>query len=191
VARALVFGKVRNCRPLDPSGFEIEIKTHRVVMHPHKATSRLTSVRPIRFAPMETSSPGKSLDVLLVEDNPGDVTLTRLVLDATGVAYRLEVARDGAEALYRLCGPGRPMPALMLLDLHLPEMNGIEVLERIRSAQVCPTMAVAFLSTSMADSDLRRVGQLGVRAYFEKPRNFREYEQLSRQVFAFLSELSY
>jgi two-component system, chemotaxis family, response regulator Rcp1 len=191
VARALVFGKVRHCRPLHPSGFEIEIKTLRVVMQPHKVTSRPTNVRPIWPVPMEKSSPNKPLNVLLVEDNPGDVTLTRLVLDATGVAYRLEVARDGAEAVYRLCGPGRPKPALLLLDMNLPKMNGIEVLERIRTEQVCPSMTVALFSTCLADSDLRRADQLGVQAYFEKPRNFKEYEQLSRQVLTFLSDLSH
>lgn len=110
--------------------------------------------------------------ILLVEDNENDEILTRRVLKKIRLANDVTVARDGVEALDILFGPGsdeRQLPQLVLLDLKLPRVGGIEVLRRIRSEPRTRTLPVVVLTSSNEERDRYRSYDLGVNSYVRKP----------------------
>ncbi len=117
----------------------------------------------------DTSTP----DVLLVEDNPGDVRLTREALDESDTEVRLHVVSDGIEAIEFLAGEGNhvdtPTPDMILLDLNLPRKSGEEVLETIREDGSLPTPPVVVLTSSNAAEDVARSYELSANAYLTKP----------------------
>lgn len=119
--------------------------------------------------------------ILLVEDNPRDLELTLVALERSQLANEVIVARDGEEALDYLCyrGPhaGRPRgnPAVVLLDLKLPKLDGLEVLEQIRGDQEMQNIPVVMLTSSREESDLIRSYERGVNAFVVKPVDFREF----------------
>ena len=128
--------------------------------------------------------------VLLVEDNETDVFIITEVLERAGFRFRLHVSRDGQAALSYLqdlerIGPP-PRPDLVLLDLNIPKINGIEVLERIRSAVPHTPVPVVVITSSESQSDRRAVERLGADAYFRKPNNIEEYMRLASLVARFL-----
>ena len=119
--------------------------------------------------------------ILLVEDNPKDLELTLVALERSNLANEVVTVRDGAEAIDYLFRRGefqsRPEgnPAVVLLDLKLPKVDGIEVLERIRSVDPLRSIPVVMLTTSREEKDLVRSYKLGVNAYVVKPIAFNEF----------------
>ncbi|HEX2791271.1 MAG TPA: response regulator [Steroidobacteraceae bacterium] len=114
-----------------------------------------------------------SLDVLLVEDNPGDARLVQQAFGTINRAVQLHVAADGNEAMAFLkqdrSHPHAPRPALILLDLTLPKMNGHEVLAYIKHDDDLKTIPTVILTGSHTDADIERAYQLGANCYISKP----------------------
>ncbi len=119
------------------------------------------------------------IDILLVEDNPGDVDLTKEALEGAKVANRLHVVEDGEEALDFLRRRGRysdaPRPDLILLDLNLPKRDGREVLEAIRADGDLTEIPIVILTSSEADEDIARAYRLHANCYIAKPVSFRQF----------------
>ena len=118
--------------------------------------------------------------ILLVEDNPKDEVLTLRALRKSNVANRVDVARDGAEALDYLfaadpAGNPRPLPELILLDLKLPKVDGHEVLRRIRAEPRTQILPVVILTTSVEDADRLDGYRLGANSYVRKPVDFEQF----------------
>lgn len=115
----------------------------------------------------------KAVDIMLVEDNPGDIRLTEEALKESGMKVNLRVARDGIEALSALRGEGleaaRPHPDLILLDLNMPRMDGRELLGIIKSDIRLKRIPVVVLTTSAADQDIERAYDLHANCYITKP----------------------
>jgi two-component system response regulator len=127
--------------------------------------------------------------ILLVEDNPTDEKLTLRAFKQSGVANEVTVVRDGAEALDYLfaTGPyaGRDLddaPAVVLLDLKLPRIDGLEVLRRIRADERTKLQPVVILTASKEDEDVTRGYELGANAYVRKPVDFAEFAIASHAV---------
>lgn len=127
--------------------------------------------------------------ILLVEDNPDDVELTRRALLKNNVANEVIVAEDGVEALDYLFGHGRwegrdvtQRPAVVLLDLKLPRVDGIGVLRALREDERTATMPIVVLTTSKEDRDLIDAYRLGVNSYVRKPVDFNEFIDAVRQL---------
>jgi CheY-like chemotaxis protein len=126
------------------------------------------------------------IEILLVEDNPFDVELALRAFEKSNIANRIEVARDGEEALARLFGengdgPGHP-PRMMLLDLKLPKIDGIEVLRRVRADERLRTLPVVVLTTSREDRDVLECYRLGVNSFIVKPVDFSQFSDVVRQL---------
>ena len=119
--------------------------------------------------------------ILLVEDNPKDLELTLIALEKSQLANEVIVVRDGAEALDYLNCRGaytqRPSgnPAVILLDLKLPKVDGLEVLRHIRETTALKSIPVVMLTSSKEEQDLLRSYELGVNAYVVKPVEFNEF----------------
>nr|WP_314532283.1 response regulator [uncultured Pseudomonas sp.] len=119
--------------------------------------------------------------ILLVEDDPNDLELTLVALERSQLANDVIVVRDGAEALDYLfrrnahAGRADGNPAVLLLDLKLPKVDGLQVLEAIRSAEELRSIPVVMLTSSREEPDLSRAYQLGVNAYVVKPVEFKEF----------------
>ncbi len=118
--------------------------------------------------------------ILLVEDNPMDVDLTRRAFVRQKVAYPIEVARDGEEALacIRKWENTQPIPILILLDLKLPKVDGLEVLRQLKTHPLFHTIPVVVLSTSTEDSDIQVAYQEGANSYIVKPVDFDRFIQI-------------
>jgi CheY-like chemotaxis protein len=119
--------------------------------------------------------------ILLVEDNPKDLELTLIALEKSQLANEVIIVRDGAEAIDYLNSKGnyasRPVgnPAVILLDLKLPKVDGLEVLKHIRENQNLKGLPVVMLTSSKEEQDLLRSYELGVNAYVVKPVEFNEF----------------
>ena len=132
---------------------------------------------------------GEILDVLMVEDNPADAELTIQALRSDGLAPTVQVLRDGAEALDFLAGTGafagRDLglkPRVILLDLKLPKVDGLEVLERLKSDPRTAVIPVVILTSSREERDLRDSYRLGANSYIVKPVDFEKFTEAVRQV---------
>ena len=130
----------------------------------------------------------KSKVILLVEDNPDDVKLTLRALKKSNVLNEVVVAQDGVEALeYLFCtgkhaGRDRKMPQLILLDLKMPKIDGLEVLHRIRADERTKLLPVVILTTSTEDRDKIESYKLGANSYVRKPVDFSEFTEAVRQL---------
>ncbi|WP_427914456.1 response regulator [Ramlibacter sp. MMS24-I3-19] len=119
--------------------------------------------------------------ILLVEDDKRDLELTLVALERSQLANEVIVVRDGAQALDYLLREGdfarreEGNPAVMLLDLKLPKVNGLEVLQKVRSTQHLRSMPVVMLTSSQEESDVVRSYELGVNAYVVKPVEFKQF----------------
>ena len=118
--------------------------------------------------------------ILLVEDNPDDETLTVMAL--RGVPATIEVARDGQEAMDYLTNHDKFLPRLVLLDLKLPKIDGLEVLRRIREDDRTRLTPVVVLTSSNAPNDLAASYRLGANSYVRKPVNFDQFSETIRQL---------
>jgi len=130
--------------------------------------------------------------ILLVEDNASDEKLALLAFRRCGVPCEIVVARDGAEALDFVFATGKyrdrdPVlrPAVILLDLKLPRIGGLDVLRRIRAAPETQLLPVVILTASGQDEDLARAYSLGVNAYLRKPVDFSEFSEAAKAVATF------
>ena len=129
------------------------------------------------------------VEILLVEDNPYDAELTFRALKNTGLAHKLLTVSDGVEALDFLFGNGvyagrdlAPRPKVIFLDLKLPKINGLEVLEKIRANGRTKTIPVVILSSSQEESDIVRSYNLGVNSYMVKPVDFDKFFQTVEEL---------
>ena len=127
--------------------------------------------------------------ILLVEDNPDDEELTLLALQKNNIRNEVIVARDGVEALDYLFGTGSyagrdlaHMPSIILLDLKLPKVDGLEVLRRIRSKAGTKCLPVVILTSSKEEQDLLSSYELGCNSYVRKPVNFNQFIEATRQL---------
>ncbi|MFL5306296.1 MAG: response regulator [Polyangia bacterium] len=126
--------------------------------------------------------------ILLVEDDPMDVKLTRRALTKAGLHVSLEVVEDGEQAVAYLLGPDDkrgPLPSLVLLDLKLPKISGHQVLERIRADPRTRRLPVIVLTSSLEETDLARSYDLGANSYVRKPVEFDAFVEAARQVGAY------
>ena len=119
---------------------------------------------------------------MLVEDNPTDVFVIKEVLDGIGRNLRLQVAANGQEALFYLRSSATACPALILLDLNLPKVAGIDVLKELRTSSRCKHTPVIVLTSSTAESDRAATRSLGAEAYFQKPGDLAAYGQLAQLI---------
>ena len=124
--------------------------------------------------------------ILLVEDDPDHEVLTIRALRKSNIANEIKVARDGEEALSLLFGDGpetlKMLPQVILLDLKLPKVEGLEVLRRIRETDRTRMLPVVILTSSDEESDIIRSYRLGVNSYIRKPVNFSEFAEATRQL---------
>ncbi len=121
----------------------------------------------------------RPIEILLVEDNPGDVELTREALDTAKVSNRLHVVDDGADAVDFLFRRGQfadaPRPDIILLDLNLPKKDGRQVLSEIKAEPSLAQIPVVVLTTSQAEEDILRAYQLHANCYVTKPVDFNQF----------------
>lgn len=127
--------------------------------------------------------------ILLVEDNQDDVDLTLRALKNQNIANAVEVVRDGAEALDFIFARGqhagrnpRHLPQLVLLDINLPKVSGIEVLRRLRENQLTKMVPVVMLTTSKEERDVVESYTSGANSYVQKPIDFKEFSEAVRQL---------
>lgn len=136
-----------------------------------------------------TKSGSRYATILLVEDNPSDVHLTRTALDSTSAESDLHVTRDGDDALAFLRRKGiyrdAPRPDLVLLDLNLPGKDGRQVLSEIKSDEALRQIPVIILTTSTAPSDVVACYDLHANCYIAKPVDFDEFEAIVQEIEAF------
>lgn len=127
-----------------------------------------------------------AIDLLLVEDNPGDVRLTEEAFRRLNDSVRLHVAADGVEAMSFLRREGRyarvPRPVLILLDLNLPKLDGREVLTLIKADEPLKTIPVLVLTMSDAPADVRNSYQAQANCYLKKPLSLEEFQELILSV---------
>lgn len=131
----------------------------------------------------------KRSTILLVDDNADDVELTQLAFEKLALDVDVVVARDGVEALEYLFGTGAhagrdvtQMPRLVLLDLNMPRLDGFGVLRRIREDQRTRYLPVVVLTSSTEEKDLIESYRHWVNSYIRKPVNFREFEEVTKQL---------
>lgn len=122
--------------------------------------------------------------ILLIEDNPVDLDLTLRAFSAQKLSNPIEVARDGEEALAYVerWNNGETMPLVILLDLKLPKVSGLEVLEKIKSHHVFKTIPVIILTTSTESNDIKTAYELGVNSYIVKPVDFTKFIEVAKQI---------
>ncbi len=128
----------------------------------------------------------RAIEILLVEDNPGDVELTREALNAAKVSNRLHVVDDGAEAVDFLFKRGRfadaPRPDIILLDLNLPKKDGRQVLSEVKAEPSLAQIPVVVLTTSQAEEDIVRAYQLHANCYISKPVDFNQFLRIVASI---------
>jgi CheY-like chemotaxis protein len=122
--------------------------------------------------------------VLLIEDNPMEVNLTRRVFARHQWPHPLEVLRDGEEALGYISAwqTGRELPAVILLDLKLPRIDGLEVLRQLKAHPALRSVPVIVLTTSAEDRDINAAYQLGANSYIVKPVDFDNFLSVAEQI---------
>lgn len=135
---------------------------------------------------MNGESYGRSVEILLVEDNPGDVRLTQEALRGVKIRNSLSVVGDGVEAMMFLRREGEfanaPRPDIVLLDLNLPRMDGTEVLSTLKADPDLRSIPVVVLTTSQAEDDILRSYRLNANCYVSKPVDFDQFIQVVQAI---------
>jgi CheY-like chemotaxis protein len=131
----------------------------------------------------------KNKVILLVEDNPSDIKLTKRALEQSQITNELIVAEDGGEALDYLFGTGqyagrdiRIIPAVVLLDLKLPRIDGLDVLKKIRANDLTSLLPVVILTSSDQEEDIITSYKLGANSYIRKPVDFNQFAEAVRTL---------
>lgn len=120
--------------------------------------------------------------LLLVEDNPDDCALALRAFKKSALDIEVEVAHDGEEALLLLADDDRDLPGMILLDLKLPKVNGLEVLEEIRKRNNTWHIPVVILTSSIEPNDLERSYRLGANSYIRKPVDFTDFTEVISKI---------
>ena len=120
--------------------------------------------------------------ILLVEDNPDDEKLTLRALKKNNIANPILVARDGQEAVNYLFDPAKTLPAVVLLDLKLPKIGGLEILKRARADERTKRIPIVVLTSSKEDTDLVASYNLGCNSYIRKPVDFVQFTEAVKQL---------
>jgi two-component system response regulator len=133
----------------------------------------------------QNQTPDSIIDILLVEDSADDAAFVRHALEEANLGVQLHIARDGAEALSLLFGGTAPVetaplfrPRVIVLDLKLPKVNGLEVLRRLKTNQHARSIPVVVLSSSQENSDLIASYEANVNSFLVKPMDFDEFRSL-------------
>ena len=134
--------------------------------------------------------------LLVVEDDPYDVELFRLALESYPFGSQLDIVGDGEQALVYLLGqdnepPPRSLPRMVLLDLKLPKMDGLQVLEAIRKHPRTRHLTVVVMTSSEEEADLQACYALGVNSYVVKPLDFRQFQETAQQVGQYWMQLNH
>jgi CheY-like chemotaxis protein len=122
--------------------------------------------------------------ILLVEDNPMDLDLTLRAFSKKRFSNKIEIARDGEEALafFPRWEAGEPLPAVILLDINMPKVNGLEVLKQLKEHPIFRRIPVVVLTSSREDRDLKTAYDLGVNSYIEKPVSFSKFIEVAEHI---------
>ncbi|MGK7900615.1 MAG: response regulator [Hormoscilla sp.] len=135
---------------------------------------------------MSTNRMGRPIEILLVEDNPGDVFLTQAALEDAKINNNLHLAVDGEEAIAFLFRQGEygdaPRPDVILLDLNLPKKNGREVLAEIKNDDRLRRIPVVILTTSSSDQDILKSYNLHANCYITKPIDLEQFGHVVRSI---------
>lgn len=131
----------------------------------------------------------KNKSILLVEDNPRDEALTMRALKKSGIASDIKVVRDGVEALDYLFGKGAYegrdtsiLPQLVMLDLKLPKMDGLQVLERLRADEYTKRLTIVVFTSSSEEEDMIKSYDLGANSYVRKPVDFEQFAEVTAKL---------
>jgi CheY-like chemotaxis protein len=192
VEKAVVFGTVRHCRLIHRNTYAAGLTVDQVVIGAGAESARKmdAAIEHGRRAERERGAgETQPLDILLVEDNPADIRLLQFLLNDMHVPHSLHVVRDGAQALDHLSDPMITKPRLVVLDLNLPKVGGLEVLRRMRENVNMEAITVVILSGSSADTDVRRSTALGIHAYLSKPDNILAYEDLRHSLSSLVADV--
>ncbi len=129
---------------------------------------------------------GQPVEILLIEDNEGDIILTKKAFEKGKIRNNLSIARDGKEGLDFLFKRGKfenaPTPDLILLDLNMPELNGQEVLKELKSDPNLKMIPVVVLTTSNADEDILQSYELQASCYIKKPVDFKQFGEVIQKL---------
>lgn len=130
--------------------------------------------------------------ILLVEDNPMDVELTQRAFGRMRDTHPLVVARDGDEALAWLprWESGEPRPLLMLLDINMPRINGLELLKSLRANPVSSMLPIVVLTTSAVSADIRAAYECGANSYIVKPVDFDRFCEIAASIVQYWSHIN-
>ncbi len=135
--------------------------------------------------------------MLLIEDDPDDELFMEMALKDSKIDCELAIARDGVEALEYLLGDGKPegrgrgpLPTLILLDLNLPKMNGVELLRHIRSHEHTRIIPVVVMTSSSRDQDMIDCYSLSANSYIQKPIDFNEFVDVVQRLFTYWLKLN-
>lgn len=136
---------------------------------------------------------GKPIEILLVEDNEGDIGLIEEVFEEAKIRNVFHVAKDGEEAMFFLRGEerfsGSPRPDIILLDLNLPKRDGREVLKKIKESDDLKNIPVVILTTSGAEKDVLKAYDLHANAYITKPLDFNQFIKVIESIENFWLEI--
>jgi CheY-like chemotaxis protein len=140
-----------------------------------------------------TTAAGRAIDILLVEDDPGDELITREAFEHNKLKNRLHVAHDGEEGLDYLYKRGEfadaPRPDLILLDLNLPKYDGRQLLEKVKSDPDLARIPIVVLTTSAAEEDILKSYKLHANAYVTKPVDLDQFMKAVRQIDEFFVQV--
>jgi two-component system response regulator len=120
--------------------------------------------------------------IALIEDNPDDEALTIRALKKHGISNRIVILRDGVEALAFFRDAAQPLPQLVLLDLNLPRLNGLELLQRLRAEPRTKLLPIVILTSSNEEQDLIEGYRLGANSYVRKPVDFVQFSEAVHQL---------
>ncbi len=127
-----------------------------------------------------------SIELLLVEDNPGDAQLTQIALEDSKISVNLNIVEDGVEAMAFLRKEGKyanmPYPDIILLDLNLPKKDGREVLAEIKADNILKRIPVVVLTTSQAEGDILKAYNLAANCYITKPVDFDQFVKIVQSI---------